>query len=93
MSSSSVFIANGKIQKHQKIHKVKSEQEVCFNNLKVSQPERGPVLVAVAVVVKYKIFSIFCYLCGPPQQTALSTAQQHHRTFTIYFFLCRDEIL
>ena len=91
MSSSSVFIANGKIQKHQKIHKVKSEQEVCFNNLKVSQPERGPVVVAV--VVKYKIFSIFCYLCGPPQQTALSTAQQHHRTFTIYFFLCRDEIL
>ena len=85
------FYSKWKNSETQKIHKVKSEQEVCFNNLKVPQPERGPVLVAV--VVKYKIFSIFCYLCGPPQQTALSTAQQTHRTFTIYFFLCRDEIL
>ena len=40
----------------------------------------------LALVLKYKIFSIFCYLSAPAlAQTTLSTT--YHRTFTIYFFL------
>ena len=35
------FYSKWKNSETQKIHKVKSEQEVCFNNLKVSTPARA----------------------------------------------------